>query len=1056
MKSVLNMLHSLSSFGRLALAALALLAGDAAAGPFIRAGSPWLYLDTGVNLSNSWRTVEFEDDGWLSGPAQLGYGDGDEQTEVSFGTNANAKFITTYFRHKFTVLDAGAVTNLILRLLRDDGAVVYLNNVEVFRSNLPQGPVTYLTEAPASVNNAAEDTFYSTNLNPALLVTGQNIVAVEIHQDDPDSSDISFDLELTDGNSDAPSVSITSPANNAVLAGPRDVSISVSATDPNGAVTNVQLFAGNQLIAQKASSPYTFVWSNVMSGAHILTARARDNDGITTISPQVKFTVGPGVSNLVLVPVGAVWKYLDNGSNQGTGWRQPDFDDASWASGPARLGYGEGGESTIVSFGPSSTNRYVTTYFRHRFVVEDTGAVPALVLRLLRDDGAVVYLNGVEVFRSNMPTGAIGYLTLASVNLSSPEEDEVARTSLNPAALVTGTNVLAVEVHQAARSSADLSFSLELLGSDLPSLLRGPWLQTPTTTNIIVKWRTDASVVGRVRYGDSPLNLSMSVTAGSAATDHRIDIRNLASNTRYYYGIGTPNGLLLSGPEFHFTTLPLPGTRQKTRFWALGDCGTANVDQFNVRDAFYRAHGTNALDFILMLGDNAYNAGTDSEYQRAIFDTYPTLLRNKPLWSTIGNHETDQSTSPSSTIPYYQIFSLPRDGEAGGEASGTEDYYSFDHANIHFVCLDAMTSNRATNGNMANWLQSDLAGTTQDWIIAYWHHPPYTKGSHDSDDETQLIEMRRNFLPVLEAYGVDLVLCGHSHCYERSHLLNGHYGSSSFLSGAMILNAGGGRMDGAGAYVKPSGAAAANRGAVYCVTGSAGKVSGGSLNHPAMFASLNRLGSLLVEVEGDRLDAWFIRETGATNDYFTIVKGPAITVGDVSVTEPDAGSVPAPFQLRLAETSAVPVTVSYAAVAETAALDVDFLGASGLVTFQPGETNQVVAISVLGDTQVETNETFLLNLSGSPLIARASGRGTIVDDDATPPAPEFTSVLREGTTVTLTWPSVPGHDYRIEFKDNLGAANWQVFPQVLPGSGGLLTFSDTMTAPQRFYRVRVE
>jgi hypothetical protein len=174
---------------------------------------------------------------------------------------------------------------------------------------------------------------------------------------------------------------------------------------------------------------------------------------------------------------------------------------------------------------------------------------------------------------------------------------------------------------------------------------------------------------------------------------------------------------------------------------------------------------------------------------------------------------------------------------------------------------------------MSIWLESDLQANTNQWIIAYWHHPPYTKGSHDSDTETELIEMRQNILPILEAYGVDLVLTGHSHAYERSFLLNGHYGFSTNLTPAMILNSGKGREEEiGGAYIKPRGYDIPNRGAVYTVAGSSGQTSGGSLNHPAMCVSTNVLGSMLLNIGSNRLEAVFLRETGATNDHFTIVK----------------------------------------------------------------------------------------------------------------------------------------------------------------------------------------
>ncbi len=1038
----------------LALVFIATESSHAAA--FVPFGSTWKYLDNGSNQSNAWRSIDYEDDGWASGPAQLGYGDGDEATELSYGTNAASKYITTYFRATFNVPDVSIFTNLVLNIIRDDGAIVYLNGVEVMRTGMPGGTVTYLTEATSNGENSTA----TTNISPSRLVNGVNLIAVEVHQNDPDSSDISFDLELTDGRSDSPSVSITSPVNNTTFLGPGNITINVIASDPNGVVTNVQLFAGNTLIASKTNAPFTFVWSNVLSGAHIISATARDNDGLLTSSRTVRFVVGNGgSSNLVLIPAGSIWKYLDNGSDQGTAWSSNNFNDAAWTNGPAQLGYGDNDEATRISFGGVSTAKYITTYFRKNFVVTDIADVNPLVLKLLRDDGAVVYLNGVEVFRSNMPTGSIGYLTEAILSLSSPEEDTFLRTNLNASALVNGTNLLAVEIHQADSTSGDVSFDLELLGSDFPIVLRGPWLQAVSWSNAIVKWRTDADVVGRVRFGTNPANLNFVVTESSANEDHRLELTNLSPATKYFYSVGLPTGTLLSGPDYCFTALPLPGTRKPMRFWALGDCGTADVNQFNVRDAFYRMNGTNELDAILLLGDNAYNAGLDSEYQKAIFDTYPTMLRKTPLWSTIGNHETDQSSSPPSTIPYYQIFSLPRDGEVGGMASGTEDYYSFDYGNIHFVCLDAMTSSRSATGPMAIWLTNDLAATTQEWLIAFWHHPPYTKGSHNSDTETELIQMRQNLLPILEAYGVDLVLCGHSHAYERSHLLDGHYGGSSTITPAMKLNSSGGRPDGAGAYVKPPGLAP-NEGAVYVVTGSAGKVSGGSLDHAAMFLSLNRLGSLYFEVSGNRLDAMFLRENGLTNDSFTIIKGNTISVADVNVLEPDTNNVNAIFNLTLAQTSAVPVTLSFTAVSESALAGTDFTAETGWITFDAGVLTQTVIVPIHGDLLVEPDESFAMNFSGSPLLTRSFARGVILNNDSTNVivAPTLSSVSYSNEVVQLKWPTVNGLTYHVEFKDDLNTPEWQSLEPPINGDGNIYIFIDTTATnvPQRFYRVSVE
>ena len=124
---------------------------------------------------------------------------------------------------------------------------------------------------------------------------------------------------------------------------------------------------------------------------------------------------------------------------------------------------------------------------------------------------------------------------------------------------------------------------------------------------------------------------------------------------------------------------------------------------------------------------------------------------------------------------------------------------------------------------MAKWLVRDLAATKAQWIIAFWHHPPYTKGSHDSDKEERLVEMRKYIMPILEEGGVDLVLCGHSHIYERSMLIDGAYQTPTTAEG-VILDDGDGRPDGDGAYRK-SAAITPHNGTVAVVTGQIGRAS---------------------------------------------------------------------------------------------------------------------------------------------------------------------------------------------------------------------------------------
>ena len=592
-----------------------------------------------------------------------------------------------------------------------------------------------------------------------------------------------------------------------------------------------------------------------------------------------------------LVARGSNWKYLDNGSNQGTAWVSAAFDDSAWASGNAQLGYGDGDETTIVSYGPDANNKYVTTYFRKSFAVADPSSFISLTLNILRDDGAVVYLNGTEIYRNNMPAGAVGYQTLASTAISGAEETStfLQANGISASLLAAGNNVLAVEIHQSGATSSDISFDFDLIGqtsAPTASVTRGAYLQMGTANAMTLRWRTNIATDSRVQFGTTQGSLTSAQTDAALTTEHEIRLTGLAPNTKYFYSIGSSAQVLAGNDANHFfVTSPAAGQANPYRIWVLGDSGTADANAQAVRNAYLNFTGATYTNLALMLGDNAYENGTDAEYQAAVFDMYPSVLRQTPLWSTIGNHDTAQSTSPPSSLPYFQMFTLPTAGEAGGVASGTEKYYSFNYGNIHFVCLDSMTSSRAVGGAMYTWLENDLAQNTQPWTIAFWHHPPYSKGSHNSDTETQLAEMRANFLPLLESWGVDLVLAGHSHSYERSFLIDGHYGTSDTFTDSMKKNPGGGREETDGAYTKSMLAPVANEGAVYAVAGSSGKISGGLLNHPAMFISLNNLGSMVLDVNNDRLDAKFLRENGTVADYFTIIKG-----GTVTPTAPAAPS----------------------------------------------------------------------------------------------------------------------------------------------------------------------
>ncbi len=231
----------------------------------------------------------------------------------------------------------------------------------------------------------------------------------------------------------------------------------------------------------------------------------------------------------ILIAKGAEWKYLDNGSNAGTAWNKPEFDDSSWKSGQAEFGYGDGDETTIIDYGGSSSNRYITTYFRHTFSLSpESSSFSGFVISLLKDDGAVIYLNGTEVLRCNLPCGAIGSNTLAITSISDPVESYYNSWFIDADLLRSGENVIAAEIHQNSKSSSDVSFDLELAGFDLANtsyLSTGNELALTVTTDTFlsaVYEPTGQCIVPGIISGDFTLSKACSpwLVQGDVSIDY--------------------------------------------------------------------------------------------------------------------------------------------------------------------------------------------------------------------------------------------------------------------------------------------------------------------------------------------------------------------------------------------------------------------------------------------------------------------------------------------------------------------------------------------------------
>ena len=263
----------------------------AAVDTVVAINSVWKYLDDGTDPGPDWFNPSFGDSAWFSGPAELGYGDGDEATVVR-GTNLlSERIITTYFRHEFNLANPPAYVLGQMRVRRDDGVIIYLNGVEIYRNTMPAGPVNYLTRATTSVGD--ENAYLPANVDPGLLVAGRNVVAAEIHQPNLTSSDISFAFELTASDQNAtPAVAMISPTENTCYTEPATIAISASASDSDGSVALVEFFQGVAKIGEDNAAPFTLSWSGVLQGSYALLAVATDNLGAKATSAVVNVTVG--------------------------------------------------------------------------------------------------------------------------------------------------------------------------------------------------------------------------------------------------------------------------------------------------------------------------------------------------------------------------------------------------------------------------------------------------------------------------------------------------------------------------------------------------------------------------------------------------------------------------------------------------------------------------------------------------------------------------------------------------------------------------------------------
>jgi hypothetical protein len=416
-------------------------------------GSTWKYQASGTEQAG-WAANGFNDGAWASGPAKLGWGVSGLSTTIA------TKPMTTYFRKTLSVPDPRSVKTLDVKLTEMQGAVVYVNGVEAGRLNMPAGKITATTPAAGYLSAADEKAVKTITVPGSLLVTGTNTVAVEVHNVTTGAGRQYFDLQATlygaGGDTKAPSAPTLSAAGSATA-----TTLTWTGATDDVALGGYLVRRDGQVIAVTGPAALGFTDGTATNAQdHSYAVTAFDMNGNTAASNTV--TVKPS-ADPNLLGFGSNWKWFFAEGGPAADWAAPTFDDTGWASGTAELGYGDKDEKTIISTAP--TPRPMTAYFRIKVDVKDPAAFRSILARLVRDDGAVVYVNGVEVGRDNLPAGAIGFSTPASSILSTrASETAIVPITIPTSAFVAGTNTIAVEVHNSDRWSGDLSMDLALTG----------------------------------------------------------------------------------------------------------------------------------------------------------------------------------------------------------------------------------------------------------------------------------------------------------------------------------------------------------------------------------------------------------------------------------------------------------------------------------------------------------------------------------------------------------------------------------------------------------------
>ncbi|WMT40921.1 metallophosphoesterase [Paenibacillus sp. D2_2] len=734
----------------------------------IPASSTWSYNDEGLDYSGA-MTSAFDFSTWPVGLSPLGYkvksgvtsGDvapdkefGKVNTIISFGGDASNKHITSYFSKIISIPDVNAYASFQGTFGVDDGLILYANGQEIYRTGMPVGQVGYGKLATSNKDLPVVTYADLTDTLKGALKDGDNLFTAEVHNQSASSSDLYFDMKLT-----------AQLRQNG--SGSGDENNGSGGPGGNGSDNG----AGNG-----------------------------SNDNGESGNAET--------SNIKLMAPNSTWRYLDNGSDQGAAWRAENFNDSAWSAGPAPLGYPVskatavfGGIKQVISYGPSSSKKYITSYFRTTMNVKGLADYKKIVGTFGIDDGVILYANGQEVYRYNMPDGEAGYQTLSATTIDEPVTETADLTQALKGVLREGVNTLAAEVHQRSESSSDLYFDMQLIANPTDTGTGGGSTSGPETPTAIAltfngdvqtsqgfAWYTIPTVTGtKVEVieasraagsnwpsegvmtfeGNSmPIDVYQSSSDKSAGkktsyTDHKVTATGLKPGTEYSYRVGDGEAGRWSdigtfktadqNPEsftFLYTTDPQGTTEREYVTW-----------KHTLDEALKKFPDSR---FITITGDLVDNGDIENQWMW-LLNQPNSILKDTPLVPALGNHESKANNN------FWYHFNLPNISYTGAKPDGS--VYSFDYGPAHFMVINT-EYNEAKDidtvyQKQEEWLRAEAAKTDKKWKIVLFHKSPYSVANHSSDSD--VLFFRDKLVALFDEIGVDVVLSGHDHTYTRTY-----------------------------------------------------------------------------------------------------------------------------------------------------------------------------------------------------------------------------------------------------------------------------------------------